>query len=75
VKANRPCDSILGSYSDRLKQPPTGPSKPGHTCNSIKDQLQGFIDMLDTLADDEISASQLNMAGFKDMRRLLQVPC
>lgn len=75
IKANKHCGNIIGSYGDRIQQPPEPLTEPGHTCNGITDQLRDLISLLDTLADDEISQNQLSMAGYKDMARLLRTPC
>lgn len=65
--------STWGLRND-LSEPPKKPD-PLDCCSPKTKALDGLIELLDTLADDEITATQLNLAGIKKVSDLLRRPC
>ena len=72
AKKGQPIDTY--DVRNGLSSPPSKPG-PVDCCNATTKALDGLVEMLDTLADDEITANQLSLAGFKDVAKILRRPC
>lgn len=72
TKKDLPVDGRL-DYS--LPQPPAKPKTTDCECLPAVQKLDGLVELLDTMSDDEISATALSRAGIKDIAALLRRPC
>lgn len=54
---------------------PKKPKDEVECCTPMTSTLDGFIALLDSINDEQVTSNALSMAGFKDLSRLLRKPC
>lgn len=65
----------LYSFRNEMVSVPKPPAKEEASCHPTVSGLNVLLDLLDTVNDDEITATALSRAGVKDVQRLLRKPC
>lgn len=63
-------------FRDEMKSAPDKPKNDDDgTCHPKVKNLDNLIEVLDTISDEEITATALSRAGIKDLASLLRRPC